>query len=614
MSNVILSSLLFWERSYYMEHEVKKIAGIYVRVSTEEQSREGFSLGEQEERLKEFCYFKRYEVFKVYKDAGISAKNDKRPAYQEMMKDVREKKINVIVAFKLDRLTRSVFDIEKLMKVVNDYECDIDCLADESNTTTSNGRMVMRIMTSVSQNEIEKCSERTKLGLAGAIKSGHLPCPNPLGYKRVDKKLIIDDTTKQVVKRIFDLYSKGYSHQKIAGTLNKELVLNKTWYDSTINKILSNEIYKGDFVSGRRINKKTYFENVVEPIITKSQWEECQSYKTRNARHFERTSTYLFTSKLRCSNCGCFLGGKATTKPNGTKYYYYGCKDCKTNFKEKEIEEKLIFDILSILMYDDLVRNYYTPFIKTKLAHDKVDYQKEIKELEKQKDRIKSAYIKGIVKIDEFDKELKNIDYRILEFKIKMKEQTDLEKFDYKVDDLLVMKDKQALDLAYLKQDYINLLLVDWYTLTREEKQNYIKKYIDKIDIKIENKELTITNIDYKLSLLEEQMMYHKQVNFPLETNLFVDENYRVIPTMTGPFKTKEEANNYVSKVQQYYNVSYYETTFNNELECTITIPNDEKFRVLRIIPLQDNSYKNDKIKAGILGYNPDNLGPTYGH
>lgn len=153
-----------------------KIAGIYVRVSTEEQSREGFSLQEQEDRLKEFCQFKRYSIYKVYKDAGISAKNDKRPAYQEMMNDVRNKNINVIVAFKLDRLTRSVYDIEKLMKIVNDNECDIDCMADESNTTTSNGRMVMRIMTSVSQNEIEKCSERTKFGMAGAIRSGQLPC------------------------------------------------------------------------------------------------------------------------------------------------------------------------------------------------------------------------------------------------------------------------------------------------------------------------------------------------------------------------------------------------------------------------------------------------------
>ena len=87
-----------------------------------------------------------YEIYKVYEDAGISAKNDKRPAYQEKMQDVKDKKINVIVAFKLDRLTRSVYDIEKLMKFVNDYECDIDCMADELNTNTSNGRMVMIIM------------------------------------------------------------------------------------------------------------------------------------------------------------------------------------------------------------------------------------------------------------------------------------------------------------------------------------------------------------------------------------------------------------------------------------------------------------------------------------
>lgn len=69
-------------------NETNKIAGIYVRVSTEEQSREGFSLQKQEDRLKEFCQFKRYSIYKVYKDAGISAKNDKRPAYQEMVRNI----------------------------------------------------------------------------------------------------------------------------------------------------------------------------------------------------------------------------------------------------------------------------------------------------------------------------------------------------------------------------------------------------------------------------------------------------------------------------------------------------------------------------------------------
>lgn len=204
-------------------------------------------MGEQEERLIEYCKFKRYDVFKIYKDPGISAKNDKRPAYQEMMKDVKDGKINVIVAFKLDRLTRSVYDVEKLMKRVNEVECQIDCMADESNTVTSNGRMVMIIITSVLQNEIEKCSERTKFGMVVAIKQGHIPNKSPLGFKGDGKRLVIDPLTKDIVIRIFNLYVDGLSHQKITNLLNEEKVLGKTnWRDSSIYRILGNELYKFD--------------------------------------------------------------------------------------------------------------------------------------------------------------------------------------------------------------------------------------------------------------------------------------------------------------------------------------------------------------------------------
>ena len=226
-------------------------------------------------------------------------------------------------------------------------------MADESNTTTSNGRMVMRIMTSVSQNEIEKCSERTKLGMVGAIKSGHIPNRTPLGFKRIDKKLVPDSFTKDVIVRVFDLYLEGKSHQTIANIYNKEQVLGKTnWYDSTIQKILSNELYKGDFVNGRRTKHPIYYENVVAPIVSKEKWESCQYQKKRNARHYERTATYLFTNKLKCSKCGCFLGGSATTKPNGKKYYYYKCEHCKTYFNESDIETSL-FVLMNELVKED---------------------------------------------------------------------------------------------------------------------------------------------------------------------------------------------------------------------------------------------------------------------
>ena len=155
--------------------------GIYVRVSTEDQAREGFSLGEQKEKLLQLCAFKGYEVFKVYEDAGISAKDmEHRPAFQEMLQDMRNGKINYIVAYKLDRVTRSVRDLEELISQLEKYNCYLVCDRDDVNTSTANGRFFVRMLTVLSQLEIEIVSERTKFGLNGAIKSSHLPGPAPL--------------------------------------------------------------------------------------------------------------------------------------------------------------------------------------------------------------------------------------------------------------------------------------------------------------------------------------------------------------------------------------------------------------------------------------------------
>ena len=162
----------------------RMIAAVYIRVSTEDQAREGFSLGEQKEKLLQLCAFKGYEVFKVYEDAGISAKDmEHRPAFQEMLQDMRAGKINYIVVYKLDRVTRSVRDLEELISQLEKYNCYLVCDRDDVNTSTANGRFFVRMLTVLSQLEIEIVSERTKFGLNGAIKSSHLPGPAPLGYK-----------------------------------------------------------------------------------------------------------------------------------------------------------------------------------------------------------------------------------------------------------------------------------------------------------------------------------------------------------------------------------------------------------------------------------------------
>jgi site-specific DNA recombinase len=123
----------------YKMNEERKIAGIYIRVSTEDQAREGFSLAEQKEKLLQLCKFKEYEVFKVYEDAGISAKDMKsRPAFQEMLEDMKQGKINYIVAYKLDRVTRSVRDLEELIAQLEMYNTYLVCDKDDVNTSTAN--------------------------------------------------------------------------------------------------------------------------------------------------------------------------------------------------------------------------------------------------------------------------------------------------------------------------------------------------------------------------------------------------------------------------------------------------------------------------------------------
>ena len=235
----------------------RMIAAVYIRVSTEDQAREGFSLGEQKEKLLQLCAFKGYEVFKVYEDAGISAKDmEHRPAFQEMLQDMRDGKINYIVAYKLDRVTRSVRDLEELILELERYNCYLVCDRDDVNTSTANGRFFVRMLTVLSQLEIEILIRE----ILHAIDN--------------NKKTIIDETTKDVVIRIFNMYLEGKSYQQISNTLNKEKVLYpKHWRDTTIMKMIDNKVYMGDYEKGKSNTKDTIvYMNVVEPIISRAMW------------------------------------------------------------------------------------------------------------------------------------------------------------------------------------------------------------------------------------------------------------------------------------------------------------------------------------------------------
>ena len=482
--------------------EEKKLCGLYMRVSTEDQAREGFSLPEQKERLEAFCKFKGYIIIDYYTDAGISAKTGNyRPEFERLKEDIKNNKINTIVALKLDRITRSIYDWEKLMNFLDEHNAYLDCANDEINTTNANGKMISRLLMSVSQNEIERTSERTKIGLAGAIKQGHIPNQAPLGYKHEDKRLVIDYSTKAVVERIFDLYYNGNSYQKISNILNEEQVLGKTnWRDSSIVAILENEIYKGDFVHGKRTKNPTYYSNVVEPIIDKEKWEECQVQKKRNSRSYQRTLTYLFLQKLCCPKCNRILGGKATTKKNGHTYYYYYCNDCKITIKEKTIEEYFDTFIDELVEYDSVVNQFFLPMIKQKFDEPKEELKKEIKKQNDRLERIRKAYISGAFDLDEYNAEKKIVDDTIIKLEEELNETENSEELNYTLQDILLKRDIDYINRVKLKDEYEKRTKT-WKDYTREEKANLIMTYVDEIKLGIMHEYIYVDNVDFRESI-----------------------------------------------------------------------------------------------------------------
>lgn len=498
----------------------KKIAGLYIRVSTEDQAREGFSLPEQEKRLRAMCEYKGYEIYKVYKDAGISAKTgNKRPAFEELLEDIKNKKCNTIVVLKLDRLTRSVYDWENILKFLDENNAYLDCANDDINTTNANGKMISRILTSVSQQEIERTSERTKIGLAGAISHGHIPSHAPLGYKRDNKKLVIDETTKDIAIRIFDLYHSGSSYQTIANIYNKEKVLGKSnWYDSTIYGILQNEVYKGDFVHGKRTNNPTYYENVVPALIDKDYWEECQIQKKKNTRSFKRHLTYLYLQKLHCPKCNRILGGKATTKKNGTSYYYYYCNECHITIKETDIEPLITNTINELYEYDLVVNQTLMPMVKTKLNNPKEELEKELYLQNQKFERIKKAYVNGTFTLKEYEEERLLVENVIKDLQEKINDCNVCEELQFTPNDILIKRDI----------DYINKLInhkeiTFWNDLTRESQAEFLMNWIEDVLLEIKDDKVKVKKINFRNSFFNDLCTLYANGYLDL-TRVIIDE------------------------------------------------------------------------------------------
>mgnify|MGYP003231209191 CR=1 FL=1 len=211
-----------------------KFVAMYLRVSTFDQAHNGYGLGDQEVQCRKYIdlYFPNDEV-KIYKDDGYSAKNLSRPEMKRMLDDVYKRKIHTIVAFKLDRLTRSVIDTYKLIKTVMEYDCSLVAVVDRIDISSANGRMLVGILSVISQWEREVISERTVAGLEQMVRSGKYPYGgrDPFGWTRDKNVLKIVPEEADIIKDMTQKYVyEGYGIDDLRIYLEKTYGMKKKWY------------------------------------------------------------------------------------------------------------------------------------------------------------------------------------------------------------------------------------------------------------------------------------------------------------------------------------------------------------------------------------------------
>ena len=303
------SSIIFL--LFYMEvsNLPNKIVGCYVRVSTDNQL-ENYSIEEQIERLKAYCAAKDWNIYNIYTDGGYSGGNINRPALAQMLRDIQDNKIDMVVVYKLDRLSRSQKDT--LMLIEDAFlknQVDFVSISENFDTSTPFGRAMIGILSVFAQLEKDQITERFTMGRLGRAKAGfyHGGSTAPTGYKYINGKLIIDEYKAKQVREVYDRFLKGFSINAISKEMNQKY---GGWYAPLVINVLRNSVYTGKV----KFNKQE-FEGIHEPIITKEIFEKAQilmkkrSKKTESNEKTPFKATNLLTGIVYCKNCGSRYSG-----------------------------------------------------------------------------------------------------------------------------------------------------------------------------------------------------------------------------------------------------------------------------------------------------------------
>jgi len=459
---------------------MKLRAGIYLRVSTFEQVKEGYSLQAQEDRLTNFALAKDYNLVAKYIDPGHSGAKLDRPGLQAMIKDIENNKIDIVLVYKLDRLSRSqkhtLYLIEDVFLKNN---VNFVSMNESFDTTSSFGRAMIGILSVFAQLERDTITERMSMGRVERAKAGYYHGGGnfkPLGYNYTNGLLIVNEFEAMVVKEVFGLYLQGKGPRQIVIELHDKYP-NQVTTRTKVKGVLTNPLYIGKVTFAGEIN-----DGLHEPIIDDKTFYAAQ--KIHDSRLVYSYSNYeqkgLLNGKLYCGRCGAKYYRQVT---GSKKYRYvkYACssknwsspkliKDRKcdnSRYNVAELEQRVIKLIKKLTLKD------LTAPELDETAQKKKAYKNEIKSIDNQVDKLIELFQFGSITPEKINERIEKLN----EQKIHL--------------DLLLKELDEKRDEKEIKTALTNLNKFNWETESVAKKIKMVDYFVD--SIAVDGEKLTVS-------------------------------------------------------------------------------------------------------------------------
>ena len=552
--------------------------GVYVRVSTDDQRDNGYSIDSQLRMIKEYCEKNEYDIVDVYNDAGHSGKDLMRPEMQRLLKDIKTKKIDKLVAIKVDRLTRNNYDGFWLLNYCEEHDVKIELILEPYDVSTANGEMIFGMNLVFGQRERKEIGARTKRAMKEMALEHIHPSKAPYGYIRNKKTghLEVEPIEAEVVKEIFELCKQGNSTRGIATIMkdNNAYLKQGKWKSDKVYKILTNSIYIGVFEYGKYKRKPQDIlrvDNYCEPIIDEVTWNATRNVLVKNKHSNYGEYIHLFSGLVKCPICGEIMSSSESFKyPNGKQkvYYHLRCKNhnCSgfgLHYNTEKIETKLkqVLEELTLFMLS--MDNEIITCNSTK-SDDVKDIEKAIEKLKLQEKRLVDLYLSSNLDVETINHKndviKKEID-KLNQKKVRLDPDNNSKEYTIELVKKLDCTEKNN-TLFFTNIKNIGFIFL-YDLLSREAKRDMIHRLVSMIEIKrdknynIDIKDIKFTDefitksskeyLKYLNNIMNDNnigIKFHKEIDEIELKNM--ESNYDILSIMK--MKNKEYSNKFLEE------------------------------------------------------------------